>query len=109
MGGKIVDDHRPAFPAVGGAVEPAVRRDNDHFLARSDSMHSGVRLGKGPPDALPARVGIAPEHSVASRGPQSCRMVRVLTDGIDIGGGNPCSPDRPVSSAIATRPAPAPD
>ena len=70
MGRKIVDDQRPAFPAVGGPVEPAVGRDDDHFLARSDSMHSGVRLGKRLPDALPARAGvIAPEHSVASRGP----------------------------------------
>ena len=70
MGRKIVGNQHPAFPTVCGPVEPAVRRDNDHFLARSDSMHGSVRLGKRPPDALPARAGvIAPECSIAPRGP----------------------------------------
>src|SRR5712671_1980325 len=88
MGWEILNDHCPAFPAIDGPVEPAVRRDNDSLLARGNPAHGGVRLRKRPPDALPARAAVlASKQEVAPRGPQPRGVFRIHAKSIDAGWG----------------------
>src|SRR6516164_903703 len=105
MGRDIVDDLRPALPAVDTPIKTAVRRDNNTLPTRGHRIHGCVRLRERSADTAPVRATVnASEQPVASRGPESRGISQIRCEAIDAGGRYPPSSPYPASRAVVARP-----
>src|SRR5262249_39819182 len=88
VGREIVNDLRPALPAVDAPIKTAVRRDNNTLPTRGDLIYGCVGLRERSANTAPVRAAVnAHEQPVASRGPESRGISQIRCEAIGAGGG----------------------